>query len=350
MIVAVLLLACERDPSGPADKPSDSFTADADFNCDVPGTVCRWLGVPGVGSLSGEGTDRSDDILTGTHLFYPLDITFTADDTAYYPDFHNHRIRHVDSHGFVWTVAGTLLGTSLCWEGCPALDAMVHRPTSVAIGASDPTSLWVASEGVDRVDLSAGLLYTWFRPTYTLEPTSIVVADDGTVYVASSYEPYVDGEILRVSAEGLVETIVHAPDVIEPRGLTLDGDVLWFADTGAGRVRTIDLAACSADLSACEVSDVSDINGFARPTDVAIGPSGEVYVTDTELDCVRILRSDGTVEPFAGVCTEHGYAGDGGPATEALFADPFGVAVDPAGNVYVADSGNHVIRRIVPPL
>ena len=68
----------------------------------------------------------------------------------------------------------------------------------------------------------------------------------------------------------------------------------------------------------------------------------------SELDCVRILRSDGTVEAFAGVCGESGYAGDGGPATEALFADPSGVAVDANGNVYVADTGNHLIRKIVP--
>jgi hypothetical protein len=59
---------------------------------------------------------------------------------------------------------------------------------------------------------------------------------------------------------------------------------------------------------------------------------------------------DNVVETFAGICDPNpaaaGYSGDGGPATEAEFSDVFGVGVDPDGNVYIADSGNHIIRRV----
>jgi DNA-binding beta-propeller fold protein YncE len=85
---------------------------------------------------------------------------------------------------------------------------------------------------------------------------------------------------------------------------------------------------------------------FAWPTDVAVGPEGEVYVVDSNNHCVRVVRPDHTIETFAGTCTESGFAGDGGPATEALLDKPFGVALDAAGNVYIADSYNHVIRRV----
>jgi hypothetical protein len=63
----------------------------------------------------------------------------------------------------------------------------------------------------------------------------------------------------------------------------------------------------------------------------------------------RGLR-DGVSDPFAGQCDEAdlGYGGDGGPAIDALLADPSGVAIDPYGDVFVADTGNHILRRVVP--
>jgi sugar lactone lactonase YvrE len=79
---------------------------------------------------------------------------------------------------------------------------------------------------------------------------------------------------------------------------------------------------------------------------VAIGPAGEVYVADGQANRVRVVK-DGLVHAFAGTGTA-GYAGDGGAATAAELRYPSGLAVAPDGSVYVADRMNHAIRRIAP--
>ena len=84
------------------------------------------------------------------------------------------------------------------------------------------------------------------------------------------------------------------------------------------------------------------------PTDVAVADDGTIYFSDTDNSCVRRILTDGTIETFAGVCGETGFDGDGGPATEALLARPFGVSIDNDGAVYIADTYNSVIRKVVP--
>ena len=85
-----------------------------------------------------------------------------------------------------------------------------------------------------------------------------------------------------------------------------------------------------------------------NPVDIAFGPEGELYIA--ELHGMRVLRvdGDGLIEPWAGVVAEPGYSGEGGDATVARFNNVSSVAVDEAGSVYVADTGNHCIRRVDP--
>ena len=85
---------------------------------------------------------------------------------------------------------------------------------------------------------------------------------------------------------------------------------------------------------------------LAFPNDVAVGTTGDVYVSDNSNNRIRkIEAATGTIRTIAGT-GEQGYGGDGGPATEAGLYSPGGVAVDGSGNVYIADSANHRIRKI----
>ena len=84
------------------------------------------------------------------------------------------------------------------------------------------------------------------------------------------------------------------------------------------------------------------------PSDVAVAQDGSVYIADTENSCVRVIDPDGTIRTFAGICGERGYAGDSGPADEALLHRPFGVAVDMDGKVYISDTYNSAIRVVEP--
>ena len=73
--------------------------------------------------------------------------------------------------------------------------------------------------------------------------------------------------------------------------------------------------------------------------------SGNLYIADTSNHVIRMVTTGGTISTIAGTNTG-GYAGDGGPAINAELEFPTGVAVDKGGNIYIADSGNNVIREI----
>ncbi len=83
----------------------------------------------------------------------------------------------------------------------------------------------------------------------------------------------------------------------------------------------------------------------SAPRGLAVGPDDSLYITDISIRRLRKLSPDGIITTVAGK-TEIGFGGDGGPATEALFNFPSAVAVDGAGNIYIADTSNHRIRKV----
>jgi len=137
-------------------------------------------------------------------------------------------------------------------------------------------------------------------------PTAVAADGAGNVYIADSS----NAVIRKVKASGEVSTLAGTPRV-----------------------------AGSADGPAAEAR-------FNEPLGVAVDESGNVYVADTFNHSIRKIMPDGMVSTVAGVAGEPGSAD--GTVAEARFHSPQGVAVDGAGNVYVADTGNYTIRRITP--
>lgn len=137
-------------------------------------------------------------------------------------------------------------------------------------------------------------------------PRSVAADGSGNVYIADSR----DHRIRKIDAEGMITTLAG------------NGD---WGDSGDGGPAT------EARL--------------AFPVAVAVDATGSVFVADSENHRIRKVDTEGMITTYAGN-GQRGYGGDGGSATEALLAYPSGVAVDAAGNVYVADSWNHRVRRI----
>lgn len=116
------------------------------------------------------------------------------------------------------------------------------------------------------------------------------------------------------------------------RRLTPDGRFTVFAGTGQD--------GHSGDGGRADRASMSE------PASLAVGPDGSVYISDVTDLTVRRVSPSGVITTVAGTAGRRGYAGDGGLATKALLSDPSGLAVDHAGMLYVADTGNAVIRRV----
>jgi sugar lactone lactonase YvrE len=143
-----------------------------------------------------------------------------------------------------------------------------------------------------------------------------------------------------------------------PRGVAVDSDRnIYIADTFNHRIRKVDYS--SGMISTIAGTGTDGYNGddglatsiqLRNPYGVAVDSYGNIYIADAGHHRIRkVDSSSGMISTIAGTGTDgfsHGYSGDGGPATSAQLYLPRGVAVDSSGNIYIADNGNHRIRKV----
>jgi hypothetical protein len=129
---------------------------------------------------------------------------------------------------------------------------------------------------------------------------------------------------------------------------------LFIADGYNGRIREVTKAtgiistvAGNGSTTYSGDGGLATAAGFSAAWGVAVDGSGNLYITDTAADRVReVVKATGIITTIAGTGTV-GYSGDGGPATAANLSSPYGVVVDAGGNVFIADYGNHRVREVV---
>jgi len=188
----------------------------------------------------------------------------------------------------------------------------------------------------------------------------VAVAPGGLIYVTEGFST----RVRKIAADNVVSTIVggdsetgHVNGPLadarfnHPSGIARDSSGnLYVADTHNRAIRKIATDGTVSTLAGGNFIGHDDGNGplaaFLSPAGIAVDGGGNVYVTDNEAHTVRKITPSGDVTTLAGLGGTHGAVN--GIGSEARFRRPNGIVVDPAGDVYVADSGNHVIRRITP--
>lgn len=191
-------------------------------------------------------------------------------------------------------------------------------------------------------------------------PQGIVMDNNGNIYVADT----LNDTLRRVSLMGVVTTwagTTGQPGNINatgtassfnvPHGLAMDqAGNIYVADTGNNLVREVSpmgvvttLAGSGATGSGDGIGTAASFNG---PLGVAVDYAGNVYVTDSLNNTIRKITQQGVVTTLAGTPGVTGSTD--GSGTAAAFNGPEGLAVDATGNLYVADTGNHALRKITP--
>jgi sugar lactone lactonase YvrE len=195
------------------------------------------------------------------------------------------------------------------------------------------------------------------RASSFAEPFGVAVGRDGSVYVTDAGEsnrvrkltPKGEVSTLAGGREGFADSHGAAASFNTPSALAIGGDGnLYIADTANNRIRKVTSEGKVSTLAGDGTAGFADGPAmqaqFNAPVGVAVDKDGNVYVADTYNDRVRVVTKDAVVKTLAGA-GRPGYA-DGDALSVALFDTPCGVAVSSEGEVYVADTGNDLLRKI----
>jgi hypothetical protein len=313
-------------------------------------TLAGSAGVPG----SADGTGSA------ARFYYPTSVALDTSSNVFVADQFNHTVRKVSAAGVVSTLAGS--------AGSPGSDdgtgsaARFHNPAGVAVGDAGDVFVADYTNNVIRKVSAAGVVTTLAgsagcpgsadgtgSAARLNGPDGVAVDSYGNLYVADT----LNNTIRKVTPDGMVITLAgiaqqpgwqdgtgSAARFELPEGLAVDklGNI-YVADSQYSTIRKVTPSGV--------VTTFVGINAFFYgPSAVAVDSAGNVYVADTMNNAIRKVTPDGVVTTLAGSAGSSGSADGTGGA--ARFNEPSGVAVNTLCNVYVADTGNHTIRKVTP--
>jgi sugar lactone lactonase YvrE len=234
-----------------------------------------------------------------------------GDGTIFFTDTEGNRIRKIYPNGEVVTIAGSGLAGMADGNG---VEATFNRPEGIAI------------------------------------------AQNGTLYVADTG----NHAIRRVSTGGYVSTLVgngssgdlegsgDAARLNSPRGIAVYGSIVYVSDTGNNKIRKITGETSMATFSGSGTADwadsiISTSTMFNQPSGITVDKYGNIYLADEMNNRIRRLSLTGEAHTLAGNTSSGAVDGIGSAAS---FNMPKGITLDESGNIYVADSANHQIRKV----
>jgi uncharacterized protein (TIGR03437 family) len=354
------------------DTSGDILVGDASFTVNAYTPAGKWNRVAGIGApgYAGDGGLAASALLSAVR-----DLAAAANGNLYIAD--GVHVRLVDNSGAIATVAGDGYLHAV-GDGGSALAALLSQPSALALDFGG--NLYIADPGTQRVrKVGANNVIQTLAGTGIAgmggelmaasasalnSPMGVAVAPTGVVYIADTY----NHRIRAVSADGTIATVAGTGTsgtgaenqpwtqtaLRGPRGVCVDRqDTLFIVDTSNHRVLRAAPGALMATAAGNGSPGAAGDGGSARlaqldqPGACAVDTAGNLFIADTLNHRIRKVTAAGIISTLAG-SGQPGASGDEGPATAACLNSPSGVTADDNGNVFVADTGNQVIRQVTP--
>lgn len=228
----------------------------------------------------------------------------------------------------IQTIAGTPGQWGYSGDGGSAAAARYNKPFSVAVDNSGNLYIGDWYNRVIRKVNPAGISSTFVgtgQPGYS--------GDGGPAALATMDTPF----DIAIAGDGLLYFVDLGNEVV--RSVNQQGVIRTVAGTGSWGTG----APFIGDGGPAVAAPLYDVQS------VAIDQAGNLYIAETAKNSIRVINPQGIIRTLCGQgFLSPGYTGDGGPASQATLNAPADLAVDAAGNLYIADIGNHVIRMITP--
>jgi uncharacterized protein (TIGR03437 family) len=302
----------------------------------------------------------------------PRGVALDSAGNLFIADTQNRVVRRVSFSGFIITMAGNGKA-GMSGDGGAATEAQLNAPENVAVDAGG--NVYIVDSGLIRKVSSTGVIST-------VAGTLAIGGDGGPAAAAQMFSPsgmafdragalYIsdaaNNRVRKVTPAGIISTFAGngvqgfngdggpaaSAQLLNPQGLALDAKGnLYIADASNHRVRMVTPSGIIGTIAGPGVlaPDIIDspepvYSEIFTPVGLAVGGDGSVYFSDVDNNRVRKVNPDGTISNVAGNGTP-GFSGDGAAAGSAQLNGPQGLAIDSAGNLYIADSNNNRIRRI----
>lgn len=311
-----------------------------------------------------QGFSGDNGPATSAELAGPARILVDSSGKIYICDGLNHRVRVISS-GTISTIAGD--GTAgYSGDTKAATSAELNDPTGIALDSSG--DLYIADSENNVVRKVSGGNITTFAGNHTTGysgdtaaatsaqldgPVAVAVDSAGNVYIADAF----NNVVREVTTDGNINTILGGAattlQLSQPDGLAIDSTgALYVANAGSRQIIKFSKGVATVVAGNGTLGVTGDggpaINaGLGDPMGLAVDSAGNLFIADTINGLVRKVTKDGIITTIAGDGLES-YFGDGGLATHAALYFPRDVAVDGSGKVFIADTGNNVIRLLTP--
>ncbi|MGC2210404.1 MAG: hypothetical protein WA532_09875 [Candidatus Korobacteraceae bacterium] len=344
--------------------------------------------VPPIVTVTGNGTagyQGDSGPATGAELNSPYGVTMDAAGNLYIADTANNVVRKVSAaNGEVTTAVGGGTGcaqkTDIVGDNCLAASATLNQPYAVAADALG--NLYIADYGDQRIRMvnASTLIITTVAGTGTQgysgdtgiataaelnSPISVALDGNGNLYIADSGNNRIrmvnasTHKITTLAGNGTLgynDGPATGAEFSSPTGVAVDvgGGIVYVADQGNNRIRKLNTGAHSVSTVAGTGSaGYGGDNGAAAgaildaPFGVALDAAGNLYIADRTNNRIReVNAATQIIATVAGNGTQ-AYGGDGGAATIANLDLPEGIALDALGNIYIADRSNERVRKVV---